>query len=324
MFYQLNWEIKFLTEEKKFRLGILAECEIIKSVENLADTATIILPEAYLNQVFDLEQKIKRGSEVHIYLGYDGDLVKEFTGYIRQINTNDSSLRIECEDALFLFRKSVKDIQLNKTKVSAIANYLINQVDGSFQLKCDYDIAFDKFVIYQATAYEVLKKLQEETGANIYFDTESKTLHIHPPFVERTGKVIYDLHKNVEKSSLNYKTSEDRKVEVTVESVNANGQVISYTTGTTGGERVTKKVSSINMEGIKIIAKNEYTNRLQDAYEGDLTAWLIPYCEPTYTAEIRDSDYPYKNGLYYVKQTKVNFSQNGGVRVVTPGIKLSI
>ncbi|MDK7354087.1 hypothetical protein, partial [Rothia aeria] len=80
---------------------------------------------------------------------------------------------------------------------------------------------------------------------------------------------------------------------------------------TTGGEKVTKKVSSIGADGLRIIAENEYRNRMQDAYEGDLTAWLIPYCEPTYTAEIRDSDYPYKNGFYYVKQVKTNFSQNG-------------
>lgn len=324
MFYQMNWEVAFFTDEKKFKLGMLAECEILKSVENLADTATIILPEAYLNKVFDLQQKIKRGSEVHIYLGYDGNLVKEFTGYIRQINTNDSSLRIECEDALFLFRKAIKDEQFKTTKVSSIVRSLIQQVDPVFQLNCDYDIAFDKFVIYRATAYEVLKKLQEETGANIYFDTTNKTLHIHPPFVERTGEVIYDLHKNVEKSSLQYKTSEDRKVEVVIESIDPQGKVISYTTGTTGGERVTKKVSSINMEGIKIIAAQEYSNRLQDAYEGDLTTWLIPYVEPTYTAEIRDSDYPYKDGFYYVKQVKTNFSENGGVRVVTPGLKVSV
>ncbi|MDK7674395.1 hypothetical protein QP547_01040 [Weeksella virosa] len=319
----MEWDIRFFAEEKEFQLGILAECEIVKSVENLVDTATVILPEAYMNQVFDLQQKIKRGSEVHIYLGYNGNLVKEFTGYVRQINTNDSSLRFECEDALFLFRKGVNDVQLTKTKVSAIAQYLINQLGVEYQLSCDYDIAFDKFVIHQATAYDVLKKLQEETGANIYFDTENKTLHIHPPFTEKGGDVIYDLHRNVEKSSLEYKTAEDRKVEVTVESVAANGTVQSYTTGTTGGEKVTKKVSSIGADGLRIIAENEYRNRMQDAYEGDLTAWLIPYCEPTYTAEIRDSDYPYKNGFYYVKQVKTNFSQNGGVRTINLGIKLS-
>ncbi|MDK7376065.1 hypothetical protein QP519_11030 [Weeksella virosa] len=319
----MEWDIRFFAEEKEFQLGILAECEIVKSVENLVDTATVILPEAHMNQVLDLQQKIKRGSEVHIYLGYNGNLVKEFTGYVRQINTNDSSLRFECEDALFLFRKGVNDVQLTKTKVSAIAQYLINQLGVEYQLSCDYDIAFDKFVIHQATAYDVLKKLQEETGANIYFDTENKTLHIHPPFTEKGGDVIYDLHRNVEKSSLEYKTAEDRKVEVTVESVAANGTVQSYTTGTTGGEKVTKKVSSIGADGLRIIAENEYRNRMQDAYEGDLTAWLIPYCEPTYTAEIRDSDYPYKNGFYYVKQVKTNFSQNGGVRTINLGIKLS-
>lgn len=74
---------------------------------------------------------------------------------------------------------------------------------------------------------------------------------------------------------------------------------------------------------MKIIAENEYNNHIRDMYEGSLTGWLIPYVEPTYTAEILDKDYPYKNGKYYVKAVKTNFSKSGGVRTITPGIKLS-
>lgn len=321
--FTMNWDIRFSEGEQKFKLGILAECEIVKSVENLADFATIILPEAYLNQVFDLEGKIKRGTEVNIYLGYDDNLVKEFTGYVRQINTNDSSLRIECEDALFLFRVGVKDVQFKKTSMSAIARYLIAQIAPNYRLSCDYDLNYEKFTIYRATGYDVLKKLQEESGANIYFDTAEKTLHIHPPYVEKSGEVIYDLHKNVETSSLEWKSVEDKKIEVTVETVDAKGKVQSFTVGTPGGEKVTKKVSSVDPVSIRIIAQNEYNQRMHDGYEGEFTSWLIPYCEPTYTAEIRDSDYPHKDGRYYVKSTKVNFSQDGGVRTITPGIKLS-
>lgn len=321
--YQLNWDIIFFTEGKEFKLGILAECEITKSVENLVDTATIILPEAYLNNVFNLEQKIKNGSEVQIYLGYANNLVKEFTGFIRQINTNNSTLKIECEDALFLFRKHIKDKQFIKVKVSEIANYLVNELGLGYNVMCDNEIVFEKFVILKSTAYDVLKKLKEDTGSNIYFDTQKKTLHIHPPFVERNGEVIYDLHKNVEKSSLEYKLAEESSIEVTIESTDKNGEIKSFTAGIPGGKKITKKVPAVDTESMKIIAENEYNNHIRDMYEGSLTGWLIPYVEPTYTAEILDKDYPYKNGKYYVKAVKTNFSKSGGVRTITPGIKLS-
>ena len=58
-------------------------------------------------------------------------------------------------------------------------------------------------------------------------------------------------------------------------------------------------------------------------YEGSFDTWLIPYCEPTYSAKIVDFDYSEQSAIYYVKATKVNISSSGGVRTITPGIKLA-
>ena len=40
-------------------------------------------------------------------------------------------------------------------------------------------------------------------------------------------------------------------------------------------------------------------------------------------AKIGDFDYPELSGIYYVKSKKVNISSSGGVRTITPGIKLA-
>lgn len=321
--YQLNWNITFKNKSGTWGLGILAECTIEKSVKNLADYATIILPEADMNKVLNVQQSIGRGDQVNIRLGYDADLETEFIGFVKEITTNDSAIQIHCEDGLFLFRKGIPNKEFKPATVKQIAQYLVDQIDKSYKVVCDYDIPYDKFTIYQATGFDVLAKLQEETGADIYFDMRNKELHIHPAYTRKGGEADYSMQHNIESSSLEFKSAEDRKVEVTVESVGLDGKTISTTVGTTGGEKITKKVGRMSAAAIKIIANTEYKNKMAPGYEGSFNAWLIPYVEPSYTIGIYDDDYPYKDGRYYCESVTTSFSEAGGVRTITPGIKLS-
>lgn len=316
------WDIEFKTPSETWTLGAISECIIEKSTKNLADTATIILPETHYNKVLKINQAIERGDEVTIKLGYrEVTYETEFKGYVKEIKTHEGSLKILCEDGLFLFRKGVKDKQFKPAKMSDIAKYLIQQIDPSFSLDCDYDIGYEKFTIYQATGYDVLAKLQEETGADIYF--EDKTLHIHPAYTRKTGEVDFSPQVNIESFDLEYQTAIDKKVEVTVESIGLDGKVKSYTVGQTGGEKITKKVGRLSDSEIKMIADNEYKNKMTDGYEGSFTAWLYPYVEPSFTVGIYDDDYPERDGRYYVESTTTNLSSQGVVRTVQLGIKVS-
>lgn len=322
--FNIVWSVKFKTEGATYSLQTVASIDIEKNVDNLSDTAIITLPEAVMNQVLNIENEVKRGSEVIIKAGYDNTMETEFVGYVQDVQTNDSSLKIMCEDALFQFRKGVKDVELKPTSLPKIAQYLINQIDSSFTLKCDYDITYEKFVIHQATGYDVLKKLAEETKANIYFNTEKKELHIHPPYVEKGGEVIYSMQRNVENSSLEFKKAIDRKIEVTVEKTNLAGKIESYTTGTTGGDKVTLKVGSVSNADLKKIADAELIRRSADMYEGSIDTWAIPFVQPTYTAKIKDEDYPEKDGKYYVTSVTTSISESGFKRTVKLGIKVSV
>lgn len=320
--FAMDWNIEFHNQGKRFKLGILAECEIECSVDNLADSATIVLPEAVMNQVLNIQEKISRGTKVLIQLGYDNKLETEFEGYIQEITTNDSTLKIICEDALFLFRVSVPDVELKPSSLKQIAQYLIDKIDPSFTLNCDYDISYEKFVIHQATGYDVLKKIQEETKANVYFDTTNKVLHIHPLYLEKAGIVRYSMQQNIEKSSLEYKLAIDKKIEVTIESTDTKGKVTSITAGTTGGDKINLKVGPMSAADMRKVANAALVKNSFNGYSGSFDGWLIPFVKPTYSARIEDADYPYKDGNYYVVSVKTNFSESGGVRTITPGIKL--
>lgn len=315
--YNMTWDIQI----GNYKLALLESVNIKKSVDLLADTATIVVPGVVFNRALNIEEKIKVGDAVTIRLGYDDELVLEFEGFLQRIDTNDSSLSFICEDAMFLTRKSVKDAQLQNTTIENLAKHCLAQI-GISELNCTYEMTYQKFVISRTDAFGVFKKIQEETGANIYM--KDGVLNIHYPYLERGGRVVYDFAKNIEKSDLKYKNADDRKFEVVVESTTLDGKKRTVTVGTTGGEKRTVKIPNVvsdaelRKRGEAEIVKFSFTG-----YEGSITSWLVPYVEPTYSVEIRDTEYEFKNGTYYVKSVETDFSESGGVRKVTIGRKLA-
>jgi len=305
-----------------YMLGMIEIIETIRSVELLSDTAIITLPSAIYNKPFDINDKIKRGDAVKIEFGYDNKLVTEFEGYLQQEPlTDNGSLILKCEDGLFQYRKSLDNIELKNASVSDVLNYVNGKI-GGFTLSCDYDFKYDKFVINNATGYDVLKKIQEEAKPNIYL--KGNVLHVHPQYSEIFGKVIYNFNENIETSDLKYMRFEDRKFMVTVESKGKDGKVIKKEVGTTGGDKMTIKVSGVtDIASLKKLATEALANKRYTGYEGTFTGWLIPYCDAGYQVKLVDEDYQDKIGNYYVLEVKTNFSKSGGVRTIKIGKKLS-
>ena len=56
---------------------------------------------------------------------------------------------------------------------------VVRGVGKSYNIDCSYKWTYAKFIIHSATGYDVLKKIQEECGADIYL--KDGTLHVHPP-----------------------------------------------------------------------------------------------------------------------------------------------
>lgn len=301
---------------------MIESVEIVHSVELLSDTATITLPSAAFNKAFEINDKIKRGDAIKIELGYDDKLVTEFEGFLEQEpNTDNGSLILRCEDGLFQYRKSLDNIVLKNCSVSDVLNY-VNKAIGGFTLKCDYDFKYDKFVINNATGYDVLKKIQEEAKPNIYL--KGNVLHVHPQYSEIFGKANYDFSKNIETADLKYKNAEDRKYMVTVESKGPDGKMIKEEYGTTGGDKLHLNVSGItDRASLKKIATEALQSKTYTGYEGTFTGWLVPYCDAGYQVKIVDQDYEYKTGTYYVLEVKTNFAKDGGMRTVKIGKKLN-
>jgi hypothetical protein len=314
--YNMSWKVTV----SKYQLMMIDAIEIIRSVEKLSDMATITLPATAYNAAIGIESKIKRGDAIVIEFGYNGGLYEEFNGYLNSIQTDNGSLILECEDGLFQYRKSLDNIELKGASVTDVLNH-VNKAIGGFTLKCDYDFKYDKFVINNATGYDVLKKIQEEAKPNIYL--KGKTLHVHPQYSELFGTADYDFSRNIETEELKYRNADERKFIVIVESKGKDGKVIRVEAGTTGGDKMTINVSGVtDMASLRKLANEALATKVYTGYEGTFTGWLLPYCDAGYKVSITDKDYEAKNGSYYVLEVKTNFSKSGGVRTIKLGKKL--
>lgn len=306
-----------------FRLTTLESVVVTCSVENLTDTAAITLPGAAYNRALEIESKIKEGDPVSIRFGYDAhrnDLPVEFEGYVESIATDDGSIKINCEDEIYRFRRDLKNTVLASVSVKELLEHVIGEL-GDFELACDYDFRYDKYTIYETTGYDVLKKVQEETRANIYL--KGKTLHVHPQYAETGKTVICDFAVNIEKSDLKYKDARQRKCLATIEGTDAKGKTVKVTRGTAGGDKFTVKLPGVSDKAtLERRAEEELKIRTYSGYEGNFTGWLLPRIEPTDIVELRDEDYEYKTGKYYVVAVVTTFGESGGSRKVTIGKKI--
>jgi len=316
--YTLDFEVKI----GEFYLGMVDSITIHKSVELLADTCEIVLPAARLNKALEVEEQIKRGDEVSVSIGYkEVGIKEEFKGYLQRISTDGGSIKLFCEDDLFQFRKDLPNEELKKISLSDLLSKVVKGIGKNYKVNCSYTWVYDKFVIRDATGYDVLKKVQEECGADIYL--KDGVLHIHPPG-EVVGKErFYDFAVNIEEAELSFKRAEDKKVKVVVKAIMPDGKVKEIEVGSTGGEKVEVKCHASDTASMKARGEAEVKRRTFDGYDGSITTWLIPECNPGDTASIHDGDYTYKDGTYFVRSVTTDFSEGGGKRKVELGYRLS-
>lgn len=305
-----------------YKLGMLDAVSVHKSVELLADTCEITLPAAQLNVALDVESHIRRGDPVTVKFGYrETGTAEEFRGWLQRISTDGGNIRLFCEDDLFTFRRELPNAVLKNVPLDALLTQVIKGVGKDYRVSCSYTWTYAKFVIHDATGYDVLKKVQEECGADIYL--KDGVLHVHPPGEVTGTERRYDFALNIEEADLAYRSAEDKKVRVVVKAIMPDGKVKEVETGSTGGEKVEVKCHASDTASMRARGEAEVRRRSFDGYDGSITTWLVPQCVPGDTATLHDGDYPHKDGTYYVRSVTTDFSRSGGVRKIELGFRLS-
>lgn len=304
-----------------WRLGMLESVEIHRSVELLADTAVIRLPGSEYNAALDVESRIRRGDRVTVRLGYwETEIMTEFEGWVQRVGTDNGAITLECEDDLFRMRVALRDRQLEKVSLKDLLNGVLSEI-GGYTLDCSYDWTYDRFVINTATGYDVLAKVQEESGADIYLD--GTVLHVHPPGQMTGREVIYDFAQNVQSCDLQYRRSDERRVRVVVKALMPDGTVRESEYGPAGGDKVEVRCAATDDASMRSRGESEIRRLSFDGYDGSITGWLVPYVRPGDSVVLHDRDYEYKNGKYFVQAVTTTFGSSGGTRKIELGFRLN-
>ena len=310
------------------RLHVIPESLVItKSIKNLADRAQIIMPLYVFNKLLTENfEFIKRGNKIHIILGYTGVSIKtEFKGYIREVKHSESFI-IECEDDLFVFRKSISNKQFKPADVKQIARYVCSQIDPEIEVICDYNLPYDKFTVYEATGLDVLMKIQEDTGADVFFLSKENELHIRAAYSVKPSDetVHFSPQYNVENVNLEYIDTPDKKVQIIIKGRGLNGKYREIQYGNMSGDKFEYTMNNMPNESMETRAKIEFERAMKPGYSGSIDTWLVPYVEPGYTIWYEDEDFPHEAGAYLVDSVETKFGRDGGRRTIQLGIKLSI
>jgi len=296
-----------------------------RSIYNLVQTATIELPASAVikneNEQTEVEtvERINRGDEVTIELGYDGDNKTEFNGFVSRI-VHGNPLKVECEDYIY----TLKELDIGKT----FTNVDISEVLTDVLAGTDYSIHPDTQQIKikkliaatdtgdKVSRDKVLKKLKDMLGIAVFFDLEGQ-LYAGLHHAIDSGTVIHRLGWNTRDAgdNLKYHKAEEMKVQIKAINIKEDGSRIEATVGDTGGAQRTLHFQDIESKSeLEKLAKNRLEKYRYNGYEGTYPSFGIPYTEPTMIAEIQDPVYPERNGNYYIDSVTVEFGQSGFIR----------
>ena len=319
-----------LTSEIKigqFTFRSISEVEIIKSIEELSDTATIKMPSKFIvrqnGEEKLVENALKVGDKVSIKLGYEEKYEGvEFIGFVVAIGSK-IPLEIKCEDAMWLLRrKNITHAFNDKTPLKTILQKVVENTEIELSDKIP-DVEVEKFIIRNVNGTQVLQKLKEHLALSIYLDSEGKLYAGLEQLNNLHKEAIYDLNYNLVENNLEYKTAEQKRLRIKYTYMDSKNKKKSVEVGDKDGELKTFHTSIISDEKkMEEMAHAEIRKLKYDGFEGSVKSFLIPFSTNGMTAVIKDKEHPNREGKYFIKKVVTSFGNNGARREISISNKL--
>jgi elongation factor P hydroxylase len=308
---------------KLLEFNFVNKVEIESSWKQLTDTARITLPRAINILGGNINEVVARGSKVIIELGYDGDLKREFTGYVTRVDAK-IPITIECEDEMFLLKNTAFTKSFKNVSLKDIIKYIY---PGRAKVA---DISFGYYYIKnKASAALVLSDLRQNFGVVSYFKYELQGAEYVPvlyagfPYdFKLSERVTYHFQRNIIDSNLQYRLKEDIKLLVKGISIQPDNKKIEIEVGDKDGEQRTLNYYAINKDALKRIITKEIDKLKVDGYRGDFETFGIPFVQHNYIADMQDSEYVDRPGQYLIDGVKTEFGISGFRRNIKLGTKI--
>jgi hypothetical protein len=321
------------------KLEFVNEVEIITSIDQLTQTATIKLPKKLTLQHGErLVKSIKTDMPVEIKLGYNGELRTEFIGYVSRSPKPSMPMEIYCEDEMYMLKKN----PITKTFApNTPLPDIIKAIAPGYKLDVNNVSNIGDLVITKATPAKVLDKIRESFRQRSFFrfdDTVSATaafkdrviLVVGKPYtsddVKLTLPVKYHMQLNVASNSLEYKQKDDVKIKLKAVShiQGKSDKKIVLELGDEFGEQRTLDYYNLDEANLRKIATSELEKFKGEGFKGDLTGFGIPFVKHGMQVQLIDEEYEVMDEKYLVDGVKINFGIRGFRRVVKVGFKSGV
>ena len=295
--------------------------EIERTWKKLTGTCKVTLPRNLRVLNGDINDIIKRGGQVKVWLGYDGNLSLEFVGYVSRIDARVPFV-VECEDEMW----KLKQTNISKTYRSVTIKQLISDIyPGKFNVT---DFALGPYRIDRASASVVLDDLQKNYNVYSYFtyDAAGKpTLNVGLggyDFKKISTRHVYNMMVNVVENDLVFRRADENKMRVVATSTGKKGVVIKTEIGDPEGEEIKVDKRGLTKTALDRLALAELQKRKFDGYKGSLTSFGVPQAKHNDIGIVQSPEYPERNGAYVIDSVKINFNMSGYRRIVELGIKV--
>jgi hypothetical protein len=308
--------------------------KITKSIFEFVDKAVLKMPITtrikrageIITASVETAKVFNEGDKVEVELGYNGILKTEFIGFISRVNFT-SPLEVECEGYSYQLRKKTYLKTFVNTELIEILKYLITDTDIILDKPRIPQFVIAKLKLNNNTGVEALEMLKKISDKNISIFFTGNILYAGLQYLQPKADVKYRLGWNVLKDgNLKQRRASNDKITVNYIGEKKDGSKISVSAHSTDITAPVTKVITVHAitdeASLRAMANNKLLKLSFDGYEGKITAFGVPYCEPGYRAVVQDQKYKERSGNYIVQSTEINYDTSGFRRIVGIGAKL--
>lgn len=307
-----------------FPLRRVVSVKVESSWRNLTGTATVEVSGRWLfqQQQVAIKEWLRRGDPVTIELGYDQTYHQEFRGYVTDIKPG-IPITISCEDEMYrLKRYPVK------------CSYPAVRLPQLLRDICPKDISIDaldtdlgSFLAANVTVAKVLEKLKEMYGFVSYF--REGTLYCGKVYSDGKAarKSAFSFQRNglggVLSDQLEYRDKADLHVLVEATSHQLKGKNLKVTVGDTSeldAEKRTLQYFNLSSEAdLRARAQRDVDKLKVTGYKGSFTTYGSPSVRHGELVSLASSEYPERNGDFFIDATSKTFDAGGYRQEITLG-----
>ncbi len=295
-----------------FEFAYCVDVEIETSIDSLTDTCKITLPRKFewdcANIALGDDPILKRKMPVVVKAGYDGKLLTEFIGYVKDIKSG-VPVTIECEDSMFLLKQSGSEVTLSYRNVT-LHQLLSDMLPKGIEFKAP-DMVVGPFRISKATPAKVLEWLKSNLGLYSYFRLISDGGATRP--VLYVGLAYWTDHRDeedfefgyniIDSNNLVYKREEDVRILVKGISVQNDNSRINVEVGDSDGERRTFHYHGVSKAVLKQRAEADLKRCKYEGYYGSFETFGVPSIQKGDIANMIGNQY-HPNGKYLASKIK--------------------